>query len=50
MAGGQLLKHIHVTKLQLAALAYLVSHSDKESILVKIVVNNPFSKTRAAHR
>src|SRR5947207_15153920 len=44
VAGGQLLKNIHLAKLQMVISISLISEPDKKSVLVKIIVHDFFAK------
>lgn len=44
IARRQLLKQIHVTKLHIAMLIYLVFQSCEKTVLVKIIVDNLLTK------
>lgn len=40
VAGSQLLKHIHVTELQLIMFVYMVMKTGKEPVLIKIIIHD----------
>ena len=40
VAGSQLLKHVHITKLKLIVFVNMILKTGKESILIKIIVND----------
>lgn len=44
IAGSQLLKHIHVTKLQIVGFVRLVRKAEEETILIKIIVDDLLSE------
>ena len=44
VAGGELLKQIHVAELDIIVIVQLVFKSGKKTVLIKIIINNLFSK------
>ena len=44
VAGSQLLKYIHITKLEIIVLVDMISEADKKAVLIKIIIDDLFAK------
>ena len=42
VSGRQLLKHVHVAKLQIIMFVHMIGKSDKKPVLVEVIINNLF--------
>lgn len=40
VASWQLLKHIHITELEIVVFVYVISKAGKKAILIKIIIDN----------
>lgn len=44
VASGQLLKYVHVPKLQVIMLVYMIIETQEKPVLIKIIINYLFAK------
>ena len=44
VSTGQLLKQVHITKVEIIMLVDIISKTNKKTILIKIIIDNPFTE------
>ena len=44
IACSQLLKYIHITKLEIIVLVYMISKTNKKAVLIKVIIDDLLTK------